>query len=340
MAKKRKKFLVTAESETLACSLVTNPAISEMFVAFNEQEPLKVQFSDEAKHIIVGAVAIPNYEIYRRDDNGNEFDIVFSEEAIEKMSRDFLKNYRQKDVTLQHQEEAEGIWLVEQWLKSDMVYDKSLALGLSDTLPKGTWFQAYYVDSNDIWERIQSGELRGFSLECVLGLEEFNKQINDNIMDIEQMKKIGLFDAIKNAFKEAMREEKNPDIEAVTQVLENTEVALEEQTPTAVETVTETVVETPSTPTVEEVTTVIETPVVEEPKVEEPKGEMPNPLDEVINNLKTEVESLRKMNEDLIAKVADMSKQPSTKPINTNSPSGGVGNSNFQNWREQMAKWL
>lgn len=357
MNKKRKKYLVTAEdSETLACSLVTNPAIEELFVAFSEQEPLKTQFSDDSKHIVVGAVAIPNFEIYRRDENGNEYDIVFSEEAIEKMSRDFLRNYRQKDVTLQHNETAEGVWLVEQWIKTDMVYDKSLALGLSNELPKGTWFQAYYVDSNEIWQRVQSGELRGFSLECALGLEEFNKQYN--IKDIEEMsienyKEKGLFDAMKTAFKEAMKEEKlaseenlTPSEKEVKKELNNidenitvAEVKLEEETATATETVTETpTVETPTIETpVEEPK--VETPTIETP-VEEPKVEEHNPLADVVENLKTELESLRKMNEDLMAKVADLNKQPSAKPINTNTSGGLGGNTAFQNWREQLRNML
>lgn len=348
--KKRKKYLVTADgSEAFACSLVTNPAISELFVAFNEQEPIKTQFSDDAKHIVVGAVAIPNYEIYRRDDNGNEYDLVFSEEAIEKMSRDFLKNYRQKDVTLQHQEEADGIWLVEQWIKTDMVYDKSLALGLSNTLPKGTWFQAYYVDSNEVWERVQSGELRGFSLECALGLEEFSKQIN-NDMNLEQMKNIGLFDEIKQAFKEALQEEKlsrqpkeatveelQKEIENVDENIKVEEVALEEQVAAVTEVIETPNVEEPQV-TVEEV--VVEETTEETPKVEEPKADEPNPLNELVNNLKSEIDALRKMNDDLQHKIDDMGKQPSTTPINTNVSNASHTNDAYMNWRSQMQKML
>ena len=186
MAKKRKRYLVTADnSEAFACSLVTSPAVEETFVAFNEDKPLIEKFADEKKHMITGVVAIPNKPIYRRNADGEEYDIVFSAEAIEKMSRDFLKNYKQHEVTLQHQENADGVYLVEQWIKTDMVYDKSLSVGLSRELPVGSWIQTYYVDSHDVWQRIESGELLGFSLECMLGLEEFetefNKINNDNM---------------------------------------------------------------------------------------------------------------------------------------------------------------
>ena len=89
------------------------------------------------------------------------------------MAKKYLKDYRQHEVTLQHEENADGVYLVEQWIKTSMVYDKSIEVGLSRELPVGSWIQTYYVDSMDVWNRIQNGELLGFSLECMLGLEEF-----------------------------------------------------------------------------------------------------------------------------------------------------------------------
>ena len=114
MAKKRKKYLVTVNSEAFACSLVTNPAVEELFVTFSEDKPLVENFADESKHMLTGVVAIPNKPIYRRNENGEEYDIVFTSEAIEKMAMDYMRNYRQNEVTLQHQEETDGVYLVEQ----------------------------------------------------------------------------------------------------------------------------------------------------------------------------------------------------------------------------------
>ena len=337
MAKKRKKYLVTADnSEAFACSLVTSPAVEETFVAFNEEEPLVEKFADEKKHMVTGVVAIPNKPIYRRNADGEEYDIVFSAEAIEKMSRDFLKNYKQHEVTLQHQENADGVYLVEQWIKSDMVYDKSLSVGLSRELPVGSWIQTYYVDSNDVWKRIESGELLGFSLECMLGLEEFESEFNKQNNDNMEVNNESFWKQLKEVISECFT---SPKIEE--KVEEPIEEKLEEEKPT----------ETPQeAPKAEEPTPVKEetkeAPVeaenkpTEDVKVEEPKEEpkQDNHLEELIGNLKDEIAALKEMNQGLQAKIKDLGKQPSAKPVNTNSKPNPADT--YAAWRETMRSYI
>ena len=348
MAKKRKKYLVTVDSEAFACSLVTNPAVEELFVSFAEDKPLIEKFADDSKHMLTGVVAIPNKPIYRRNKDGEEYDIVFSAEAIEKMAMNYMRNYRQNEVTLQHQEETDGVYLVEQWIKHDEYRDKSAVIGLSEDLPVGSWIQTYYVDSNDVWQRIQSGELRGLSLECALGLQEFESQIdkNDNNMEIKTDEMF--FDKIKNAFKEVLASVSMTKQEEETKIEPIEPIAMEdlaEETPAPTETPTE-------APKVEETPQEKPTESVEEVKVEdtpqEPKEEPTEPQEEpkedtkhfedLINSMKSEIEALKELNNGLKTKVKELSKEPSTKPVNTNakpSPSD-----TYSAWREQMAKYL
>ncbi len=350
--KKRKKYMVTTNSEAYACSLVTSPAVEELFVAFNEEKQLVEKFADEKKHMITGVVAIPNKPIYRRTEDGEEFDIVFSEEAIEKMSRDFLKDYRQHEVTLQHQDNADGVYLVEQWIKTDMVYDKSLAVGLSKELPVGSWIQTYYVDSNDVWQRIVDGELRGFSLEAMIGLEEFSKQVeelNENNMNIETNDEM-FFSKLKNAIKEVLSTiamSKDGEIEPVNEIdlssnsgVTNDPQFVEKNLPIIMEELED--AEPAPEPTPEpapEPEPVVEpepTPEPEpEPVVEEPKA---NPLEDLVKNLTDEVKALKQINEGLQEKIKDLGKQPSAAPVNTNAkPSAG---DTYSAWRETMRNYL
>lgn len=323
MRKNRKKYMVTAEnSEAFACSLVSDPAVEELFVAFSKDKELIEKLSDSKKHLITGVVAVPNKPIYRN--NGEEeYDIVFSAEAIESLSKKFMKNYRQKSVTLQHQEDADGIYMVEQWLKAKGEFDKSVALGFSKDLPEGTWFQTYYVDSNEIWDRITSGELRGFSLECVLGVEEFEKQIFEEQPTTETVTetptepvvevKESVLDKILNFISPKQKDETPNEPLSEPQEPSNDEgeiiVPQEEEKP----------IEGPKT----------------EPIVEEPK---PNPLEELVKTLNEEIKVLKESNASLQDKISGLEKRPSAKPIDTNAkPNAGDA---YTNWREQMAQYL
>lgn len=328
--KKRKRYMVTKDSEAFACSLVTDPAIESDFLYFSEDKPLITNFSDDEKHIIVGAVAIPNKPIYRRGDNGEEYDLVFSEEAITSMAYDFMKNGRQKEVTLQHEQQAEGLWLVEQWIKEDMVYDKSIALGLEKELPKGTWFQMWKCDSVDVWNRVKDGELRGFSLECVVGLEEFEKQIPQLDMDEDTF-----FSKIKKVILEALSMTEDKQDETVDEVVETELEAVEApiEAPQATETVE--VVETPTEP-IESPTEPIQS-VEEAQSLDEKDGEIVQ-LKDLLENLKEEVKALREANGGLEARIKEMSKEPSAKPISV--VGGARSNDPYLNWRSQMKELL
>lgn len=337
MTKKLKKYRVGLNSETYAISIVESPAIEETLVALEEQKEIKVQLANEEKHMLYSAVLVPDKPIYRRNEDGDEFYVEFTKESIEHMSQQFFKDYKQNEITLDHETTASDVTVVESWLKSDLFKDKSVALGLNESLPIGTWFVGMKVNQIDVWDRVKSGELRGFSVESLLRLEEFSKEDkNNDIMNIDEMSFWAkMKEVLKEAFASSSMIENEGDIEP-------TNIDLE------AETQTETVVETPvvEEPKVEEPK--VEEPVVEEPKVEEPKPteepkvEEPKPqdthLEELINSLKEEVEALKKMNSGLNSKVKELSKQPSAQPVNTNAKP--TNNNSYSAWREQMRSMI
>lgn len=340
MGKKLKKYKVGLESETYAISIVESPAIEETLVALEEQKEVKVQLANEEKHMLYSAVLVPDKPIYRRNEDGDEFYVEFTKESIEHMSQQFFKEYKQNEVTLDHETTASDVTVVESWIKADLYKDKSVALGLNEELPVGTWFAGMKVNQIDVWDRVKSGELRGFSVESLIRLEEFSKEDkNNDIMNIDEM---SFWTKMKEVLKEAfssssMIEKEEPNVIEPT----NIDLEAEVQTETVVETPT---VEEPNEPKVEE--TVVEEPkepeVVEEPKQEEtPKTEEPKTdphLEELINSLKEEVEALKKMNNGLNNKVKELSKQPSAAPVNTNAKPNGANT--YSAWREQMRSMI
>jgi hypothetical protein len=334
MGKKLKKYKVGLESETYAISIVESPAIEETLVALEEQKEVKVQLANEEKHMLYSAVLVPDKPIYRRNEDGDEFYVEFTKESIEHMSQQFFKEYKQNEVTLDHETTASDVTVVESWLKSDLFKDKSVALGLNENLPIGTWFVGMKVNQIDVWDRVKSGELRGFSVESLIRLEEFSKEDkNNDIMNIDEMSFWAkMKEVLKEAFSTSSMMEKE-DIEPTNIDLEGQEPAVEPQP-----TVEEPKQEEPK----------VEEPVVEEPKVEEPKQEeapkIEEPktdphLEELINSLKEEVEALKKLNGGLQTKIKNLEKEPSTQPISTNARGGGKGDT-YAQWREQMRGML
>lgn len=338
MAKKIKRYKVGCDSETYAISMVDMPAIESDFVALEKQEEEKVQVFLESneRHMVYGAALIPDKDIYRN--NGEqEFYISFTKESIEKMSQEFMKEYRQNEVTLDHEEMANDITITESWLVEDSYKDKANALGIN--VPEGTWMVGMKVNQIDVWERVKSGELKGFSVESMISLEEFSK--NDNNMNIET-NDMGFWSKMKEVLSEVFTSAQMAEEPAE---IEPTNIDLEEQQPTTQEPkIEEPVVEEPKAdePKVEE-------PAVEEPKPQEepkqeeaPKAEEPkdNHLEELINNLKDEIAALKEMNTGLQEKIKDLGSQPSANPINVNAKPNaanvGVGSSTYAAWREQM----
>jgi len=372
MTKKIKKYKVGIDSETYAISMVESPAIESDFVALSKEEEKRVFLESDERHMVYGAALIPDKDIYRN--NGEqEFYISFTKESIEKMSQDFMKNYRQNEVTLDHEEMANDITITESWLVEDPYKDKANALGIN--VPQGTWMVGMKVNQIDVWERVKSGELKGFSVESMISLEDFSKQSTNN-MTIETNDNM-FWDKMKNILSEVftslsmskkdediiktMNENTNTieelaamsgftSVEEYEKELEAIKAELEENAqPRPSKGLEGNEGGLPTEPTVENPKTE-EPAAVEEPKVEEPKQTEEEPkveekpqennahLEELINSLKEEINALKEMNNGLNDKVKELSKEPSTKPVNTNAKPSGA--SAYSAWREQMRNMI
>ena len=125
----------------------------------------------------MGLVLQPDQLIYRVDENGDEFEMFFSAETIKDFSQNFFQSGFQLNSKLEHDETIENVTFVESWLVADPKKDKSAAYGLS--YPVGSWLVSMKVDNDDIWNNyIKTGELKGFSIDGMVELEEVNFKSN------------------------------------------------------------------------------------------------------------------------------------------------------------------
>ena len=335
--RKIKKYKVGIDSETEAISMVTEPAIESDFVFFSKDKDIvKEAFSSDEKHMVYGAVLRPDFPIYRYDGE-NEYYIEFTSESIERMARDYMMNYRQGNVTIQHEEYANEVFMVESWIKQDMDKDKSVSVGLDKSLPIGTWFCGLYVNNNDIWERIKRGELKGFSVEAMIDLEDFAKVKKEDEFEMNET----FWDKLKTIVNEALgKKEEKMEEQPIVNEPQHTVEEPKPSEPTAVEE------PKPSEPTVVEEPKKDEEPKVEEePKPTEPKPtEEPKPnddgnhLNDLIASLREEISALKEANTVLAEKVNDLGKMPSANPINVNGKNGTP--STYSSWRDMMANMI
>lgn len=160
-------------------AFVDKPAIERDFLAFKEAKA-KFVIQSEDRRIVSGALMLANTPIYRNDQNG-EYYVTFSAETIEKIAQKFFQKGYQSNVNLMHNDAmaVEGVTMYESFL-----VDSSrgvLAMKGFEDAPQGSWFGSFKVDNQAVWDKIKSGEFKGFSVEGV-----FNYKKGAQPMSIEE----------------------------------------------------------------------------------------------------------------------------------------------------------
>jgi hypothetical protein len=119
--------------------------------------------SDE-KRLVAGPLMIPNQMILRRTPDGDPYYVYFTGDTIRRIQERFNKELKVNNTDTQHDGNVHtDNVLLEQWIIESKVHDKSKFYGF-ENLPLNTWFGVYKINNDSDWERVKSGELRGFSV--------------------------------------------------------------------------------------------------------------------------------------------------------------------------------
>ena len=148
-----------------AMGLVDMPAIEENWIALSGRlSTMKLSATDGKRRMLYGAALVPDKQILRRTKDGEEYYVFFDQPTIMQVAHQFFKKNLHHTTNLQHEVPVTGVTVVESWVKEGDS-DKSIALGLSEDLPAGTWFIGTKVDSDDVWQEVEAGTVKGFSIE-------------------------------------------------------------------------------------------------------------------------------------------------------------------------------
>lgn len=184
------KIVVNAEdSETgvYAVSLVDEPAIEVDWVKLGKIEELFFS-ANQDKQMLFGPLLIPNKLIYRRDPNGNEYNIVFDEETIQTIADKYNENKLGDVFNFQHSDRKVEAVLLQNWITG--ATDKSQDYGFA--LPKGTWFGGVKVKDQQFWmTEVKTDKVKGFSVEIMAGtqlIEMTADTVDKNKIDLMEAK--------------------------------------------------------------------------------------------------------------------------------------------------------
>jgi len=152
----------------------------------------KLAFAVEKdQQIVVGPVAIPNIEIIRRDEETGEIYFVkFSEATIQRMQEKFMKELRNRDTNIEHNEtQNANSYIFESYIIEDAKTDKANTV-YNLNVPKGTWMVKMRVTDPEVWKGVKEGKFKGFSLEGSFIDKEDYEDLQKEKSMIEQVMKI------------------------------------------------------------------------------------------------------------------------------------------------------
>lgn len=157
-------------------ALVDRPAIERNFLKFNEAKA-NFAIQSEDKRIVSGALMLADTPIYRNDLNG-EYYVTFTKATIEKIAQKFFKKGYQSNVNLMHDgdKQVEGVTMFESFIV-DSERGIQAMKGFEDA-PEGSWFGSFKVENDEVWNKIKSGEFKGFSVEGIFNYKKEKQAIS------------------------------------------------------------------------------------------------------------------------------------------------------------------
>ncbi len=165
------KLIIDKDAEGMDyMGLVDYPAHGKGWKAFSKQTPLKkVEFKqhfNEDKRIVTGVAIATNLQIFRRREDGSEYNVFFTKEDTHKIAIALAENGYMNNVNEMHDlnKDIKGMVMFESFFIDDEM--SNIPAAFSDqNLQPGSWIVSYKVNNDETWEKIKNGEFYGFSIE-------------------------------------------------------------------------------------------------------------------------------------------------------------------------------
>lgn len=207
-------LLSDEECGMIRISLVDDPAVMSGWQKFKKARQMYA-VQDEEQRLVRGVVMRADFPIYRIDNKGGEYYIIYRADTIREMAEKYLAESRQNNVDTMHDgNEVDGVEMVQFFIKDSA---KGISPEGFDDIADGSLFAEFHVTNDDVWEEIKKGTYQGFSLEGVFGFATEPDQ-----QDIDE-----IVDGLAGEFSAADKDTKNTIMAKIERILELLRTRLE-----------------------------------------------------------------------------------------------------------------
>lgn len=134
---------------------------------------------DDEKRIVTAPVMLAETPIMRFNPDLGKYYVKFSKDTIEKMMRKYFKENKIHNVNTNHNsgEFRDGIYMIESYIVGERN-----SSNLFPDLPEGSWMATFYVENDEVWDKVKKQEYNGFSLEGYF-IERYEDEMIIKILD-------------------------------------------------------------------------------------------------------------------------------------------------------------
>ena len=128
---------------------------------------------NEQKMELFGAAMLADMPIYRNDQQLGEYYVVFDKETIYTIAQKFFEKGFYQNFNLMHDpaQKTSGVFVFQSYIV-DSAEGRMPPKGFEDA-KDGSWFIGVKVNNPEVWAKVKSGEIKGFSVE---GVFEYKKK--------------------------------------------------------------------------------------------------------------------------------------------------------------------
>lgn len=196
-----------------------NPAIKLVGLALTDVEKQLI-FQDEKKMQVCAPLLVP-MKIYRYDNESGEYHVQFTEEVIEKVAKNMMKNLsmsgQQSIFTNEHSDQKLNAYIFELMLVDNEVKKNFIKENYQYDMPIGGVWLTVQCDDRGTYDYIVENKKLGFSIDGLFPLKKLQKQINmskeEKQIELEEGKKYVVKDG-KLILEEVEKKEPEKEIKA------------------------------------------------------------------------------------------------------------------------------